>query len=180
MPNRGYPQRPDGGADDGAGPGEGSNRSPSAAADGESGSPQPGDPRGSIELSPPARVVVLMAAVAYAAYLSGTEPFTWQADVTVAIPIGLVAAGTVISWRAWERTRIEPVSAASWLPWAVIGTVAVAWELFNYLTLPRSAHQTLSSLGDHAMSYRPAKAGFVLVWLVAGWALVRGWRRWCR
>jgi len=124
--------------------------------------------------------IVVLGAAGYAAYLSGTLPFTLQADIAVALPLALVVAGTIAVWPSWQGVEVDPMTVSAWAPWAVLLVSTVVWEVVNYLMAPRSEHPTLSSVSDHAMSSRGGKAVFVFVWLIAGWALLAGWRRWRR
>ncbi len=117
------------------------------------------------------RAAAILVGVAYAAYASGTVPFTVAADITIAVPIVLVGALTVRWWSRWT-TVPRAIPRGSW-PWATLAVAVIVWEILSYLALPRAMHPTLSSLSNRAMELRAAKAAFIVVWLWIGGALVR-------
>jgi hypothetical protein len=118
-----------------------------------------------------------VVAVALAVATSFTRPFTLPADVLTAIPLaGLLVAETVRMVRI-RSARVPPAegpvtrSLASWttlVPWIVLSGAVIGFELFNYFSLPRHAHPTLSSLCDELSSSHAGKAALFLAWLALG------------
>ena len=118
---------------------------------------------------------VLGIGVALAAGLSAwaalTNPFSASADAVTAIALGIVAAGSVATWR---RRPTKPAALADesarprWWPWLVLGAAVLAWELVSFSLGPRVEHPTLSSLYDSATRARPVKGVAFFGWLWLG------------
>jgi hypothetical protein len=124
-----------------------------------------------------AGVVAIVSAVGLAVATSFTRPFTLPADVVTAIPLaGLPVAETVriVRIRSARFPRAEGPVARSLAPWTtlvswiVLSGVVIGFEVFNYLSLPRHAHPTLSSLCDELSSSHAGKAALFLAWLALG------------
>jgi hypothetical protein len=131
----------------------------------------------------PTNAAALVAAAAYSWWAATTTPFSIGADVATAIPLGLLAAVAVAQWRAAHGGaalpsalgRLDPPAPTAGAAWPLLAAlvVLVAWELFNFLSAPRSAHPTLSSLYDTASRVHAVKAAFFLAWLALGRELLR-------
>ncbi|MGA2520034.1 MAG: hypothetical protein ABSG81_04355 [Acidimicrobiales bacterium] len=117
--------------------------------------------------------------LAYAVCASFTRPFTVSADALTAVPLaGAVLIVVMRSRRPTPRTdpgRIRTTAAPSpwWGAWLVVLAAVVAWELFCYVSGPRHAYPTFSSLLDVLDAHRPGKAAAYGAWLALGWYLVR-------
>ena len=125
------------------------------------------------------RATLIAVAIAYAALLASTTPFTTEADVVTAVAL---VAGTVVVALGLARSRSVPVAPAvvgdsvehgSALAWLVLLAVVTGWELYSFFGGPRPLHPTLSTLYDLASRWPVAKAAIVLVWLGLGWELLR-------
>jgi hypothetical protein len=114
--------------------------------------------------------------------VSFTRPFTDGADIVTALAI---IAMVVLQLLAARSTRaqisrgilgdssIREATFASFLPWIALSSLVVAFELFNYLSSPRTMHPTLSSLSDELSRSHLGKAALCLVWLALGALLLR-------
>jgi|HubBroStandDraft_4_1064222.scaffolds.fasta_scaffold446425_2 hypothetical protein len=125
--------------------------------------------------------------LAYAVLASFTRPFTWEADVVTAVPLAVAGAVLVlVTARSSRRPgrgsqEAHPArgaidTAPTWRRgatlWAAPLLAVVGWELYCFVSLPRPAHPTLSSLIDILDSTRVGKTVAFAVWLVLGWCLV--------
>lgn len=146
------------------------------------------------------RVVVGLLVLGYVWIAASSTPFTLEADIVIAIPL-LIALTVFIRSVYTSRsishgqmahqscddklsdpatTDVEsPVantaSISSVLPWVLVISIAISWELFCYFNLPRSSHPTVSSMYDALARIRVAKAVVVIAWLVLG-AWILGWQ----
>lgn len=59
-----------------------------------------------------------------------------------------------------------------WTLWMAPILAVTGWELYCFVSLPRVAHPTLSSLIDLLDATRPGKIVAVCSWLAVGWFLV--------
>jgi len=130
------------------------------------------------------RVVVVGAAagLVVAGVASFTQPFTVGADVVTAVPLCLAVVVLVQRVLADRRSTVGPPPApvatrpapayrrAS--PWLALVGAVVAWELYSYLSTPRSAHPTLSVLINMFDATQTGKGIAFLLWLALGWYLV--------
>ncbi len=123
------------------------------------------------------RATALVLGAAYSVAAAATTPFTWQADLVTALPIGALAVAVVVRWPL--RTRARPRASADgvrhpFAPWVVLLAAVVAWELVQYLTAgSRAQHPTLSSMVDAVDRYTALKAVVFFLWLCLGAAIVR-------
>ena len=72
------------------------------------------------------------------------------------------------------RRTVGPVSPrpGAWA-WALWCAAVAGWELFWLFGSPRTDHPTISSLVNALIATHPARAAAVLLWLAAGWWVVR-------
>lgn len=130
--------------------------------------------------SPAVTAVGLLVAATYAAWASGTRPFTTPADVAVSIPSGVFAAALVAERRwpdrgPWQRLSVShPQSTWGGVLWIGVVVLLVGVELVSYFHGgPRSEYPTLSSGLEMLFAHRIAKATGFFAWLIVGWFLVR-------
>jgi hypothetical protein len=129
----------------------------------------------------PVTVGLLLAAAAYAGWASTTTPFTLEGDVATAIPLVVLVAAVLTQRLARDRgvpgplRRLDPPAATTGAAWPIPAALGglLGWELYNYFSLPRPLHPTVSSLYDSAAGADAWKAVIFLAWLALGWALVR-------
>jgi hypothetical protein len=118
--------------------------------------------------------VVIVAALVYSWIAAALRPFTAPEDIAVAIPVIPVVV-LAVWWRpSPPPDRTPQRGAVVWM--ALFGALAV-WELAAYVSSPRDAHPTLSSIGDSLMSTHLGRAIAFAVWLGLGAALAFGRRR---
>jgi hypothetical protein len=124
-----------------------------------------------------------MAGVAYAVAASYTRPFTLAADALTAIPLAVAVVVMAARMRGAGPSDVIPsgrdrepsTGSTRWSRlWAIAAAVAVSWELYCFLSAPRSEHPTLSTLIDLLDSTRIGKITGFALWLALGWYLV--WR----
>jgi hypothetical protein len=132
----------------------------------------------------PLVVAVVLAAVGYSFLAASTTPFTWDADLVVAIaflPVAGVMAQSLHRRRAVRDEEGILVHAHRraderlW-PWVVAITAICLWELIVYFAGwggHRSEFPTGSVIYDDLSAYLPVKALLFFAWLVLGWRLVR-------
>jgi len=135
--------------------------------------------------------VAVVLAVIESSLAAFTRPFTWQADAVTAV--GLAALAVVFVLQLAGRVpapfaRRGPASAdarrvvhrfgphhygpRAWAAWVVVLSLVVAWEVAGYLSSPRAAHPTLSSMLDTVTSSHAGRGAAFAVWLALGSYLV--------
>ncbi|MFI1462717.1 hypothetical protein [Nocardia carnea] len=105
-----------------------------------------------------------------------TRPFEWAATGLVVIIAGAVLVYAV-------RRPSEPISPGprlrnGLLLWSLLLLVISSWELFalsrqESWNVPDRSHPTLSTLLDPALEQGPGRWAGWLIWLAAGWRLLR-------
>jgi hypothetical protein len=112
--------------------------------------------------------VVAVAALGYAWWVTGLEPFSALATVAV---VGGGAAATVLGRLLLPpRPAVGGVATVDLAVWAVVVAALVALQLAAWASEPRTDHPTLSSLADDALDPRPLRAAAVALWLAgAAW-----------
>ncbi len=117
---------------------------------------------------------LLAFGTAYALVAAATQPFSWQADLVTAVPVGALAVGAIVYW---PRHPVRPQvhrQGHPYVPWVVAAATVVAWELVNELVPgARGDHPTLSSMLNAVDRYYALKALVFLAWLGLGWTVVR-------
>jgi nitroreductase len=131
------------------------------------------------------RAALLIGTAAELAGASQSHPFTWLADLLVALALGALIAIVAIQplphstpaivarrprghdssteGRRWGRLR---------LPWVGSLGATAGWELFCYTASPRLAHPTLSSMLDGLDGSPVGRASAFAGWALLGWYLV--------
>jgi len=134
--------------------------------------------------------LVAGAACVMAAIAAFTTPFTLGADALTSVALGLVIAIQVVVQVSRSRNARSARSSRSggrgsahslaprlgvgrFVPWIVVCTAVVGFELFNYFEAPRQAHPTLSSLADEITRLPAGRSIFFLLWVGLGWLIVR-------
>jgi hypothetical protein len=133
----------------------------------------PGQPARRAGVARPARKVVIGTGLAgYSWLAAGTAPFTVTALLIVLLP------GAVLGAIAYGRPpdRIPPpesLDVTGFSYWGIAVAALFEWEASGFRVGAPWWHPALTTLIDPALSARPVKAAGILVWLLAGWALVR-------
>jgi hypothetical protein len=121
----------------------------------------------------PARNAIIAAGViGYAWLLGGTAPFSTRALVGVLLP------GAVLGVIAYARPpeRILPpqtVDAAGFSYWVICIALLFEWEASAVRDNSPPGHPSLTELINPLIAPHPIKAAAIVVWLLAGWALVK-------
>lgn len=110
--------------------------------------------------------------IAYSWFAAGTVPFTRNALLIVLVP------GAVLVVMAYVRPpqRIPPpdrLDLTGFSYWAIAVGALFEWEASAFKDGAPSWHPALTTLIDPVLGTRPVKAAGILIWLLAGRALVR-------
>jgi hypothetical protein len=120
----------------------------------------------------PARNAIIGAAViGYAWLLGGAAPFSARALLEVLLP------GAVLGVIAYARPpeRIPPpetVDVAGFSYWVICIALLFEWEA-SAVRDNSPGHPSLTDLVNPLIAPHPIKAAAIVVWLLAGWALVK-------
>jgi hypothetical protein len=121
----------------------------------------------------PARNAVIAAGVlGYAWFLGGVAPFSMKALVGVVLP------GAVLGAIAYGRPpeRIDPpesVDVGGFSYWIISIALLFEWEASAVRDNSPPWHPSLTNLIDPMLGPHAIKSAAVVIWLLAGWALVR-------
>ena len=124
-------------------------------------------------LNPGTRKAAVGAGViAYSWLAASTVPFTRNALLIVLLP------GAVLAVIAYARPpkRIPPpdrLNLTGFSYWAIAVMALFEWEASAFKDGAPWWHPALTTLIDPVLGTRPVKAAGILIWLLAGWALVR-------
>jgi hypothetical protein len=127
--------------------------------------PQPGR-------HPIRKTVIGTGLVLYAWVAGSTVPFSIKALLSVLFP-GLVLA--VIAYgRPPERIPPpESIDVTGFSYWAICIAALFEWEAAAFKDNSRWWHPSLTDLVNPIIAPHPMKSAAILVWLLAGWGLVR-------
>lgn len=121
----------------------------------------------------PARNAIVGAGIiGYAWLLGGAPPFSTRALLEVLLP------GAVLGVIAFTRPpeRIPPpesVDAAGLSYWVICIALLFEWEASAVRDSSPAGHPSLTDLINPLIAPHPIKAAAIVVWLLAGWALVK-------
>jgi hypothetical protein len=118
------------------------------------------------------KAAVAAGLIGYSWFAAGTVPFTTSALLIVLVP------GAVLAVIAYVRPpkRIPPpdrLNLTGFSYWAIAVGALFEWEASAFKDGAPSWHPALTTLIDPVLGTRPVKAAGILIWLLAGWALVR-------
>jgi hypothetical protein len=127
---------------------------------------------------PPKRLLLtlaLLSACGLAALGSFQHPFTFGANIVTALALFVVLVAQVLC-RLKDRARRESGNYALvagpsdrglriQIPWIILAMTFTAFELLQYLSEPRRAHPTFSSLSDELTRSQAGRAVLFLAWL---------------
>jgi len=132
----------------------------------------PGQPRSPGRRITAKKLVIGTGLVAYSWFAASTEPFTRDALLIVLVP------GAVIGFLAYGRppARIPPpqsLDISGFSYWALTIAILFEWEAAAFKDNSQWWHPALTDLVDPMLGSHPVKALAILIWLLAGWGLVR-------
>jgi hypothetical protein len=121
----------------------------------------------------PARNAIIGAAViGYAWMLGGTAPFSTRALLGVLLPGAVL--GVIALARPPERIPApETIDVAGFSYWIICIALLFEWEASAVRDSLVPAHPSLTDLINPLIAPHPIKAAAIVVWLLAGWALVK-------
>jgi hypothetical protein len=128
---------------------------------------------GGARVSHPARKIAVGASLlVYCWFAAGTVPFTRNALLIVLAP-GAVAG--VLAFGKSPRRIPPPVrlDVVGFSYWGIAVTVLLEWEASAFKDGASWWHPALTTLIDPTLGARPVKAMGLLLWLLAGWGLLR-------
>lgn len=126
-------------------------------------------------------VAFVVIAAAWAVVAATTHAFSTGAEVVTAfalavyvVAFGLNLGPATSSLRAPAEDRLAHDAAASWalVVWAGLAAAVVAFEIFNFVELPRYAHPTLSSFLAYVAARSWSRGIAFFAWLALGRRLV--------
>jgi hypothetical protein len=121
----------------------------------------------------PARNAIIAAGViGYAWLLGGAAAFSTRALVGVLLPGAVL--GVIAYARPPERIPApESVNGAGLSYWVICIALLFEWEASAVRDNSPPGHPSLTDLINPLIAPHPIKAATIVVWLLAGWALVR-------
>jgi hypothetical protein len=118
------------------------------------------------------RLAVGSIAVAYAWLASASAPFSTRALISVLVPGAIL--GAVAFGRPPERiTPPESVDITGFSYWIVALALLFEWEASAFRENANWLHPTLTDVINPLLTPHPVRAGAFVIWLAAGWALVK-------
>lgn len=134
-----------------------------------SGSPSPGPARLGRRLR---TTVVGVGLGGYAWTVGSTEPFSTISLLSVLIP-GVVLAAIAYQWPPERIPPPDKLDIAGMSYWTICVAALFEWEASAFRDNSPPWHPSLTDLVNPLLGPHVVKSAGVLVWLLAGWALVR-------
>lgn len=133
---------------------------------------EPGEARLPAGARPARNAVIGIGLIGYAWILAGTAPFSMKALLGVLLP------GAVLGGIAYLRPpeRIPPpesVDATGFSYWIICIALLFEWEASAFRDNSPPSHPALTDLINPLLAAQPVKCAAIVVWLLAGWALVK-------
>ena len=131
-----------------------------------------GDSRLPLGARPARNAVIGAGLIGYAWWLAGTTPFSTKALIGVLLPGAVL--GAIAYGRPPERIpppeRLDVTGASYWL---ICIALLFEWEASAVRDNSPPWHPALTNLIDPLIAPQPVKCAAIVIWLLAGWALVK-------
>jgi hypothetical protein len=132
---------------------------------------EPGEARLPAGARPARNAMIAVGLISYAWILAGTAPFSMKALFGVLLP------GAVLGGIAYGRPpeRIPPpqsVDLTGFWYWMICIALIFEWEA-SAVRDSQPGHPSLTDLIKPLLEPQPVKCAAIVVWLLAGWALVK-------
>ncbi len=132
---------------------------------------QPADAQLPLGARPARNAIIGAGVIGYAWLLGGAAPFSTRALLGVLLPGAVL--GVIAYTRRPERIRPpESMAVAGFSYWVVCIALLFEWEA-SAVRDNSPAHPSLTDLINPLIAPHPIKAAAIVVWLLAGWALVK-------
>ncbi|HEY7145323.1 MAG TPA: hypothetical protein VH637_13845 [Streptosporangiaceae bacterium] len=121
---------------------------------------------------PAGKAAVCAGLAGYCWLAAGAAPFSLAALLLVLLPGAALGAAAF----AFVPERIpapDRIDATGFCYWAICIAVLFEWEAAAVRDNSQWWHPSLTQLVNSLIDTRPLKSAAMLVWLLAGWALVR-------
>jgi hypothetical protein len=130
------------------------------------------EPRLPLGARPARNSVIGAGLIGYAWFLGGAAPFSMKALVGVLVPGAVL--GAIAYGRPPERIAPpESVDVSGFSYWIISIALLFEWEASAVRDNSPPWHPSLTNLIDPLLGPHAVKSAAVMVWLLAGWALVR-------
>lgn len=134
--------------------------------------PEQGDARLPAGARPARNAVIGVGLISYAWILAGTASFSMKALIGVLLPGAVL--GTIAYGRPPERIPPpESVDLTGFSYWIICIALLFEWEASAVRDTSTSWHPSLTDLINPLIAPQPVKCAAIVVWLMAGWALVK-------
>jgi hypothetical protein len=121
---------------------------------------------------PASRLLAGVFVVAYAWVAGNSAPFSTKALVGVLIPGAVL--GTIAFGRPPERIPApESIDPTGFSYWIICIALLFEWEASAFRANTLWSHPTLTDLINPLLAPHPVKSAAFIVWLLAGWGLVK-------
>jgi hypothetical protein len=118
------------------------------------------------------KLVIGTGLAVYSWVAASAAPFSRAALLFVLLPGAVLAA--IAIWRPPARIRPpDRLDVAGFSYWAICVAALFEWEASAFKDNARTWHPSLTDLINPLITPHPLKSAAILLWLLAGWALVR-------
>jgi hypothetical protein len=115
-------------------------------------------------------IVGLVLLMAFGWWVTAQPPFSVSGTIGVLVA-GAALLGLAQLWRRSADPNGDSREQGRLWIWGVIVGAILAWELISFVSHPRDAHPTFSSMTDALQAEHAARWLFFGGWVAFGWAL---------
>jgi hypothetical protein len=116
--------------------------------------------------------LVAAALVGYAWYAAGQAPFSSKALLSVLLP-GAVLGAIAYGHPPERIAPPESIDLTGFSYWVICLAALFEWEASAFRDGSTRAHPALTDLVNPLIAAHPIKSAAIVVWLLAGWGLVK-------